>query len=768
MLRIWLAILLGGALLLPASARAQDGQDVPGFDRVVYDSVAVVGSNHYQFSGHVELEQGDTKIYADAVEVWTEEHRAVATGNVLLEQGRNRITADRAEFDTETRLGTFYNAFGIATARPARQTATGGAALPPVTGQDTDIYFFGDQVEKQGPKKYRITNGGFTTCVQPTPRWDLHADTVVLNIDHYTMLRQAVLKVKGVPLLYVPVFYYPTKREDRATGFLIPTYGSSSLRGHSLSNAFFWAIDRSQDATLEHDWYSNTGQGVGGEYRYNLGSGDGGIRAYTLREHDATVVQDGTEYSLPAGNSFEVRGGATQTLPGRLRARARVDYFSSITTSQTFNTNVYDATRNQRSLGANVVGGWGTYSLNGTVDRSEYFYNEESSAVTGNLPRVSLIRTDRPLAAGLPVYMSFTSEYATLERSNRAGGVATDTSLTRVDFAPQIRYPFKRWQWFTVNAAVGWRDTYYTRSFDPDIVDPVSNRAAIVDRGLNRQFFTLSAQTVGPVFTRIFDTPNNGWAERFKHSIEPFFNVTRRTAIDNRDRIVQLEGADALYGGSTDLSYGIRNRFYARVREGQRTRVREFLTVELSQTYYSDQRSSQVDPNYNSSFGASAPSNFSPVLLSVRAAPTDAVNASARAEFDSRYRTLRSIAANGTYSWTRRVDATAGWAKTNYVTPAGSSTASHFLNATSNIHTVDNRYGAVYSLNWDIFRSTVQQQRLSAFYNAQCCGIAFEYQTYSFGSASRIPADHRFFVSFTLAGLGNFSPLNGALGNVPR
>ena len=63
------------------------------------------------------------------------------------------------------------------------------------------------------------------------------------------------------------------------------------------------------------------------------------------------------------------------------------------------------------------------------------------------------------------------------------------------------------------------------------------------------------------------------------------------------------------------------------------------------------------------------------------------------------------------------------------------------------------------------------QQRISAFYNAQCCGLAFEYQTYNYGSqlaSRRFRSDHRFFLSFTLAGLGNFSPFNGALSGVPR
>ena len=49
------------------------------------------------------------------------------------------------------------------------------------------------------------------------------------------------MNVKGVPLFYLPILYYPTKKEDRATGFLLPTYGQSTLQGQSLHNAFFWA-----------------------------------------------------------------------------------------------------------------------------------------------------------------------------------------------------------------------------------------------------------------------------------------------------------------------------------------------------------------------------------------------------------------------------------------------------------------------------------------------------------------------------------------------
>ena len=46
--------------------------------------------------------------------------------------------------------------------RRARRVGRRRRAPPPMTGQETDVYFFGETVEKIGPRKYKITNGGFT------------------------------------------------------------------------------------------------------------------------------------------------------------------------------------------------------------------------------------------------------------------------------------------------------------------------------------------------------------------------------------------------------------------------------------------------------------------------------------------------------------------------------------------------------------------------------------------------------------------------------
>ena len=52
-------------------------------------------------------------------------------------------------------------------------------------------------------------------------------------------------------------------------------------------------------------------------------------------------------------------------------------------------------------------------------------------------------------------------------------------------------------------------------------------------------------------------------------------------------------------------------------------------------------------------------------------------------------------------------------------------------------------------------------------YNAQCCGIAAEYQKFNLQGTFAplgVPKDHRFNLSFTLAGIGTFSNLFGAFG----
>ena len=282
----------------------------------------------------VRIDCDDMHLSADQMEVFNG-HQVVATGNVLFESETNRIAAERLEFDTKTRTGTFYNAAGTVSMANRVDRSMFGT-------QEPDAMFRGEEIHKLGPDTYKIVHGAFTTCVQPTPRWEMVAGSVTLKVNDHALLTNSILRVKGVPVMYLPAFYYPVQEDDRATGFLIPIYGASTIRGQSLSNAFFWAINRSQDATFLHDWYSKTGQGFGSEYRYELGGGNRGNAQFNLlNEHAADYQQsDGSVKTTTAARNFSMRGGLSQALGAGLHARANVNYTSDLAVQQRYQQNV--------------------------------------------------------------------------------------------------------------------------------------------------------------------------------------------------------------------------------------------------------------------------------------------------------------------------------------------------------------------------------------------------------------------------------------------
>jgi LPS-assembly protein len=743
-------------LVLVSAAHAQ----IPGLGESLQGSWERISEFHYRLVKEVEITREDLTLFAEVVDYYSDTNLLEASGNVVFVQGTQRIAADRIAFNLVSGTGTFYNAFGTMSTGVDRQPGQFGT-------QEPDVMFRGEMIEKIGTTRYKITRGGFTTCVQPTPRWELTSGSVVVNVDDYALLTNTLFRVKGVPVLYLPVFYYPINKEDRSTGFLIPEYGTSTIRGQSLSNAFFWAISRSQDATILHDRFSRTGQGLGGEYRYVLAPGsEGNVRMYLLNEHEATYDTAGITTTVPARRSYEIRGAVNQGVARGLRARGRVDHFSDVTVQQTYNTSLYDASRRSRTVAGGLTGNWGSYSVSGAYDVSETFFGTTSSSVNGAAPRVTFARAERPIG-GAPIYVSFGADYSHLLREGRSATAVNDQGLHRVDLAPQVRVPFTRWSFLTVNSSVLWRNTLWSES-----------RAGgqQVEEGISRRYFDVRSQIVGPVFTRIWDTPDNGYAERFKHSIEPYLNFQRLTAIDQFDRIVRLDGTDSIIGRTTRYTYGVNNRFYAKRQEGgaTRTTAREILNVALSQTYYTDARAAQYDEYYRSSFSGAPPSHLSPVSIVARFAPTLESSGSFRAEYDTQYWAFRSMGAEATIVLRDRLQSSIGWNQRRFIEQLAGyndkTRLDHFLTQSTLLRTRDNQFGTRYSFSFDVRLKSFLQQRLTAYYNTQCCGFSVEYQNYDLtrlGSRAPVAQDRRLNFSFTLAGIGGFSNFFGALGDTP-
>jgi len=701
----------------------------------------------------VRIDCDDMHLSADQIDVF-DGHQVVATGNVLFESDTNRIASERLEFDTKTRTGTFYNAAGTLSMEGRVDRSFFGT-------QEPDAMFRGEEIHKLGPDTYKIVHGAFTTCVQPTPRWEMVAGSVTLRVNNHALMTNSILRVKGVPVMYLPVFYYPIQDDDRATGFLLPSYGASTVRGQSLSNAFFWAINRSQDATFTHDYYSKTGQGIGGEYRYELGGGNrANATFHVLREHAADYQQpDGSVTSIPDAQNFLMRGALTQALGHGLHARANVNYTSSLAVQQRYQQDILQTNNRSRNVGGNVTGNWSEYVFSATAERTDTFYNENSLTSTGGLPRVTFSRGERRIGRS-KIYFGVNSEYVTqLYKTEDQGVIRDDRGLTRVDVRPVVRIPFTKWPFLSVNSTMSWRGTYWSESLDP------TNLAAQIPQGIGRKYFDLQARVTGPVFNRIFDTPNMAYAQKFKHVVEPTFTAERVTAIDVFNRVVQIDGSDRIPGSVTRLSYGVNNRLYAK-----RQTSREIVGVSVTQTYYSDATASQYDPNYQNSFNSQArPSSFSPIRIQSRVAPTDHFQTDFSTEFNTAVNTFTTYTASGSYN-AERFQVTGGWSDRRLIPElpefSNPALANHDINATTTVRNQGNHLGGTYSFNYDLRNANFRQQRIMVFYNSQCCGVNIEYQTYNVGGISNfvVPQDRRFNLSFTLAGIGTFSNFFGSFG----
>ncbi len=759
-------LLLSGALcLLPVCALAQTpfpGAAAPADDpffgtctRSTQWQFEQVAANHLRLTGQVQVECPQMSFFADAIDIFTEpELRLVASGNVVFTNPEGRIAAERVEFNVASGTGTFHQASGLLSLGNEVDRAQFG-------GQDPDVYFYGDTIEKLENRRYRLTRGGFTTCVQPTPRWEVTSGSVLIVLDNYAIARHMLLRVKGVPLMYLPVLYYPIKNEDRATGFLLPTYGTSTLRGQSLSNAFFWAIGDSQDATFFHDWFTNTGQGAGAEYRYVASQGSyGTFRFYRFNQREAEFRQAGRVTRLPAESAFQVYGTGNQALGTAIRLHQRIDYTTSIRTQQLYQQSLYQASNATRTVEGGMTGTWGALTANALFQRTETFTGEDVSQLYGSTPRLTAALAPQRLF-GLPVYASINNEFSYLPfRQITRGRVTSDRSLSRLDVLPTARAALSRLTFLTFNTSASYRTTYYSRSADA--------RGQVIAEPLVRQYLALRSDVVGPVVAKIWDTPENRSSERMKHLIEPTFGLEYIPEIANASRALTLvDQSDVVLGGTTRFTYGINNRFLYRARttDGSPGSTIQFLTVGVQQTYYVTPRASLNDTQYVSTGFRSRSVDLSDVGVTVKVTPSPRLDSTTRLEYDVHGHGLHVLTTGGT------TQVFGGSTTVSYSRQRRTRTAKpeSSLSWSTSTTLLETRARGMYSLTWDIGRAGILNQSVGFSYLAQCCGILAEFQKFKFPqsvAAFSVPSDKRFNVSFVLAGLGTFSNFLGAFGGL--
>ena len=227
----------------PVQTRAPDerGPDglVPGAAYLESDSIEQDRDGGvWRARGRVESRYENRVVRADEVDYNTRTGVVNARGNVTLINSDGSIQyADEATLDEEFRAGV---ALGFATRLPGNITIAAASAVRR-----------SEQVSELNRAIYTACNLCASDGDAQRPTWSVQAERVTQDrANQVVVYRNAVFRVKDVPVFYMPVFWHPDPQAVRKSGFLVPDIGISDRRGFSYEQPYLWVISPYQDLVV--------------------------------------------------------------------------------------------------------------------------------------------------------------------------------------------------------------------------------------------------------------------------------------------------------------------------------------------------------------------------------------------------------------------------------------------------------------------------------------------------------------------------------------
>ncbi len=575
-------IALGAVLLHVSGAWAQPGAPRQPVEVRAGGQEAVLLADHIQqlggptdlliATGNVEITQGTSRLLADRVELSRDTGEAVAQGKVVFYDGQDRLIADRIDYNLKTGTGVVYN--GSAFAAPY-------------------YHLSGEQMTRIGPSTYRVQRGVFTTCEGDDPDWSIRINRAIADLEDIVYGRDASFWVKKFPLLpWVPFFAVALRRE-RQSGFLFPTYGSSSRKGLFARIPYYWAISDSQDATIGLDFFTRRGLGVDAEYRYILSRDTRGAASGFFINEAIREDRDRERLDIPENRGFFSLKHDWQIDP-TLSFKVDSTVTSDDLVFREYGDRLQDRGRDRAETNVFISKRWQSWGLVGNV----LWYQDLTTPVAVELQRVPevILRGPRQPIPGLPFLLYDTQASFT----NFIRDVGSDGR--RVDLHERVYLPIPVMGVFTITPFAGGRLTYYNkRVVDLRNQEGVTVEDTVHDDRVRRQIeFGFEAETRA---SRVFVLDGSRGVGALQHVVEPRLMMTQIRGFDQKD-VPQWDpgprgatsGVDPGYygrngvdrqGKANEITYSLTNRLNAKTVAGpDQQPVRwEMARLILSQTY---------------------------------------------------------------------------------------------------------------------------------------------------------------------------------------
>lgn len=482
--------------------------------------------------GYVDIRYGNIRLQADRVKFYTETSQVIAEGNVILDEKVNRITGEKMEININTKLGTIYQGAGFL---------------------ESGYYFTGKKIERTAEDEFIIEEGTYTSCDQPLPDWKLKAQKCRLHIEHYAYLTGVSMRIKDIPVLYVPYGIFPIKTK-RSSGFLIPRIGQSSQDGVFLKNYYFWAINDWSDATLGIDYFSKRGIGTNLEGRYALSeTSKGQVNTY--------FIQD----DITGKDRWQARADIRQQLPYEINGVAWLDAFSDNQFDRQFADQIQLRNRQEQESYFSFTKNWDYYNINLWGNYFKDLYQPQKT-IQQRMPELNFNSVSQRLG-NTPVFFEWETAYAALEKE-------VDNNIVlrtqRANFHPRASLPWKIRNGLVLTPSAGLWDTWYSDTPGGDSV--------------TRNIYDVKLQLDGPQLFRTFDI--NGWGnlKKIKHLIYPNITYTY-IPYEDQSALYNFDGLDRI-SQAYRIDYYIINHLLGKFQEnGGDPQIRDLLTVTLSQSF---------------------------------------------------------------------------------------------------------------------------------------------------------------------------------------
>lgn len=499
-----------------------------------------------QHSGAVDARYGVYRIQADKITVYESQNKLVAEGNVIFDQGNDqRITGTKSEWNYKTKLGYFVDSTGF-----TNQTSDG-----------TVVYFIADRVERISLDEISVINAKITACEDSVPKWSFTVKKTTIKRNDSVRMKYPKFRVKDIPVFALPYASISLKKEDRKSGFLIPTASYSQIKGLRVSNAYYQTLGRSADVTIRADIFTGRGIGYGLDLRtransrsyFNAGFYAVKDRIFGPKEDAAHPNQGGTFVFAEGVHYF----------PNGFTASANVRLTSSLAFRQVFSDGVQQLISPIEVSEAFVNKSWSNYTLN-ILSRGQTISIPNVRIKTRNLPSVHFEKRPSPLSFFKSAYFSFKTSVEGVSRREDVDDinayrqkVGSDPIVSpsigqRFDIHPQIIIPFSS-KYFNFTATAGGRVTYYSNS--------LNNLRQVIGRDVIRKYGELEFDVRPVALAKNFYNKNGAF--NFRHTIEPYVTYRYVTGVNNFNRIIRFDYED-IKTDTNEIEYGLINRFYTR------------------------------------------------------------------------------------------------------------------------------------------------------------------------------------------------------------